>query len=244
MRFIPVLDVMGGQVVRAIAGKRDEYRPIESRLVDSTDPVRVADALLRVTGSDELYVADLDAILGRPRDHTLAPALLSLGPTVWLDAGFHTDGDSEGLEDQTQLCPVFGSESGATPDVVRRAVDRFGPGRVIVSIDLAPGTAIGSHWLAGLLAPSNWPRFAKWIHEMGVSRAIILDLWRVGTGEGVSTGEAARLMKQSQPGLEVVTGGGVRDWVDVKRLEEVGVDAVLVASAVHNGALTFPRPAC
>ena len=39
-----------------------------------------------------------------------------------------------------------------------------------------------------------------------------------------------------------LTGGGIRDWDDVKRLEDAGADAVLVASALHDGTLTFPRP--
>ena len=61
-RIIPVLDVMGGVVVRAIGGRREEYRPIVSRLTDSTAPVEVANALLAATGAAEFYVADLDAI--------------------------------------------------------------------------------------------------------------------------------------------------------------------------------------
>ena len=242
MRVIPVIDVMGGQVVRAVGGRRENYRPIVSRLINSTDPVRVADALLRLTGSNELYVADLDAITSGRRDHTIYTALHSLGAAVWLDAGFRTDKDYAGLEVHPRLCPVFGSESGASQEVVRRAVNHFGPGRVTVSIDLSRNTSIGHLWESGILLPSNWPRMAGWVHEMGVDRVIILDLWRVGSRAGISTVEEARVMKQSQPALEVITGGGVRDWQDVRRLEDAGADGVLVASALHDGTLTFPRP--
>ena len=62
MRIIPVLDVMGGIVVRAVAGRRSEYRPLVSKLTTSVEPAEVARTLLAKSGADELYVADLDAI--------------------------------------------------------------------------------------------------------------------------------------------------------------------------------------
>jgi phosphoribosylformimino-5-aminoimidazole carboxamide ribotide isomerase len=242
VRIIPVIDVMGGVVVRAVGGRREEYRPIRSRLTDSTDPVQVAEALLRVTGSRELYVADLDAITGGRRNPNLYAALHALGCNVWLDAGYRVEEDYAGLEEFMRLSAVFGSESGATPSVVRRFVERFGADRGVISIDLAPGTTIGNLWSLGHLPETNWPRLAGGVLDMGARRVIVLDLWRVGTNRGVSTGEIAGLMKRSQPSLEVITGGGVRDWDDVKRLEDAGADAVLVASSLHDGTLTFPRP--
>src|SRR5438132_1291434 len=58
-RIIPVIDVMGGVVVRAVAGRRDQYRPLVSRLTNSTDPRDVAQALRDHTGTRHLYLADL-----------------------------------------------------------------------------------------------------------------------------------------------------------------------------------------
>src|SRR5437899_12727316 len=63
-RVIPVLDVMNGQVVRAVGGRRELYEPIRSRLTQSTDPGAVAAALLLAADVRELYVDDLDALHG------------------------------------------------------------------------------------------------------------------------------------------------------------------------------------
>jgi phosphoribosylformimino-5-aminoimidazole carboxamide ribotide isomerase len=38
--------------------------------------------------------------------------------------------------------------------------------------------------------------------------------------------------------LHLVTGGGVRDIADLTRLVELGVQGVLVASALHDGRIT------
>lgn len=65
MQIIPVLDLRAGEVVRAIRGERQRYRPIVSGLCDGSDPVTVALAMLDACASRRLYVADLDALAGQ-----------------------------------------------------------------------------------------------------------------------------------------------------------------------------------
>ena len=48
MQAIPVIDLMGGEVVRARMGDRASYRPIESPLSPTSDPVDVVRGLLSV----------------------------------------------------------------------------------------------------------------------------------------------------------------------------------------------------
>src|SRR5437868_40616 len=62
MEIIPVIDLKGGVVVRARMGQRDQYRPIETPLSPTSDPVDVVRGLLSVSALRTLYVADLDAI--------------------------------------------------------------------------------------------------------------------------------------------------------------------------------------
>src|SRR5437868_13104425 len=64
MPILPVIDLMGGQVVRGVAGRREAYRPMVSTLTDSSDPLAVACAFRKRFGFEELYLADLDAIAG------------------------------------------------------------------------------------------------------------------------------------------------------------------------------------
>ena len=63
MQVIPVLDLIGGLVVRARMGDRDAYRPIETPLSPTPDPVAVAEGLMRLGSFPTLYIADLDAII-------------------------------------------------------------------------------------------------------------------------------------------------------------------------------------
>src|SRR5262249_52677780 len=84
MRIIPVLDVMKGQVVPGVGGRRHEYRPIVSRLTSATDPVGVAQALAAHFGWRDFYLADLDAILGAAPAFELYRALRGAGFSLWV----------------------------------------------------------------------------------------------------------------------------------------------------------------
>ena len=66
MRVIPVIDLKGGVAVHAVRGDRERYRPLRSGIAEGSDPVEVTRAVRERFGLDELYVADLDAIGGRP----------------------------------------------------------------------------------------------------------------------------------------------------------------------------------
>ena len=93
---IPVLDLKDGLVVharagkQAHAGKRAEYRPIATPFGPPHDAAAIARALLGITFSPVLYVADLDAILGRGNNFDLCRALAYAFPStdLWIDAGF------------------------------------------------------------------------------------------------------------------------------------------------------------
>jgi phosphoribosylformimino-5-aminoimidazole carboxamide ribotide isomerase len=65
MEVVPVVDLKGGVVVRARSGERASYRPIETPLSATSEPLDVVAGLLAVHPFRKLYIADLDAIEGR-----------------------------------------------------------------------------------------------------------------------------------------------------------------------------------
>ena len=87
MKVIPVIDLLGGQVVRGIGGRRDEYRPIVSRIAADARPATVARALVEQFGFDTVYVADLDAIMHQQPDRAAWREIAGQGLRLWLDAG-------------------------------------------------------------------------------------------------------------------------------------------------------------
>jgi uncharacterized protein related to proFAR isomerase len=144
MQVIPVLDVLNGEAVHAIAGQRSSYRPLQSQLTDSTEPVAVARALAAVCRPSPLYVADLDAIIHQRRDPGLWCQLASAAGPVWLDAG---------VGDVATLCQVLaipgvdailGLESCPDPSWLGEVAREFDPAWLIFSVDLQAGRPLAS----------------------------------------------------------------------------------------------------
>jgi phosphoribosylformimino-5-aminoimidazole carboxamide ribotide isomerase len=226
-RLIPVLDVMNGVVVRAVGGRRDQYKPIESKLTVSAHPINVALALLDRTGARELYVADLDAIRGGVAvSPAVARLVRELNCAVWLDAGIGPLRPLSVLPATAR--PVVALETAAPAHIDARGA---------VSLDLNAGRLLGRWADWGAAHDRDALAVARTAISAGAKTLILLDLARVGTGSGCGTEELLRAIRAAWPEVDLIAGGGVRTRADVERLGEAGATGVLVASALHDGVL-------
>src|SRR5262249_26434924 len=115
LRLVAVLDLLHGQVVRGIAGRRQDYQPVVSRLTASTAPRHVARAFRKHLGLTHLYLADLDAIGGATPSLALYAELLAEGFDLWVDAGVREVGDAKALAATGVSGIVAGLETLAGP---------------------------------------------------------------------------------------------------------------------------------
>jgi phosphoribosylformimino-5-aminoimidazole carboxamide ribotide isomerase len=236
LRVIPVLDLKGGQAVHAIRGQREGYRPVHSVLAGSADPLDLGGGLMRKLGARECYVADLDAIAGLADHGPVIRALAGLGLGVWLDAGIATVADATRVKDLGVARVIIGTESLRDPrelSAIAEGLGDRGPSCVL-SLDLRDGRLLGggpdvTQLGVGALVGLAW--------KAGLRSFIVLDLARVGSGEGPQLG-AARELRRAFPEAELVIGGGVRDAADLAALAAEGFQAALVATALHRGLIT------
>jgi phosphoribosylformimino-5-aminoimidazole carboxamide ribotide isomerase len=237
VRIIPVIDLLGGVVVRGVAGRRSEYQPIRSRLCPSSEPAAVARALVEHFGLPELYVADLDAIAGREPAWQAYEQIAAAGARLLVDAGAADVGRATALAQfracREQLAGVIaGLESVASPALLKEMLAAVGPDRLIFSLDLKHGQPItdGPAWRD--MTPAA---IAASAISAGIKRLIVLDLADVGTGGGVGTLVLCRDLRAAHPSCELIAGGGVRGPDDLRQLAASGCSAALVASALHDG---------
>ncbi len=232
-RLIPVIDVMGGEMVHAVGGERANYRLLKSRLTGSTRPVDVARALLAASGSNELYVADLDAIRGGTGGQDLREMLLGVECRLLIDQG--------GIESRP-LAPnvreIYALECRLGAERYRRHAQTGG---AIFSIELRGGRMVDGWQDWGVESPAGVLGVVRNAHAIGYRAFIVLDLARVGTGGGPGTEPLLAAIRNEFPDVELIAGGGVKSRADIDRLGKAGADAVLAASALHDG--TFTKPA-
>ncbi|HXY37341.1 MAG TPA: HisA/HisF-related TIM barrel protein [Planctomycetaceae bacterium] len=234
MRIIPVIDLLGSQVVRGVAGQREQYRPLKSRLVEGSDPAEVARAIHRDFGLSQFYLADLDAILDRRPNRPILESLCANRFSLLVDAGIRRCEDAAPIFDSGVQQLVAGLETLESPTELARLVGKHGPERIVFSLDLRHGKPLsnGTGWPA-----ENPFEVASLAISVGCAELIVLDIAAVGTGGGVGTLGLCDSIRGAFPAVTLLTGGGVRGPEDLRTLDRAGIDGVLIASALHNGSI-------
>jgi phosphoribosylformimino-5-aminoimidazole carboxamide ribotide isomerase len=236
MLIVGVIDVLDGRAVHARGGHRDQYQPIRSvagMTISGGDPVQLARAYVERLGVRQLYVADLDAIGGRPLQDALVARVVALGAPVWVDAGVSSAERARQLAGLNVNRVIVGLEtltSWTALDDVCVAIDGT---RVGFSLDLRNGVPV----ISGNMRRDDPPHaIAARAAGCGVGTIVVIDLARVGSSTGVDRG-LIQDVRAAAPGVTLAAGGGIRGVEDLEALADLGCDAVLVASALHDGRI-------
>lgn len=224
-RVIFVLDILDGQVVHAVKGEREKYGPIHnfSKVCETSDPLEIVDELV----PSEVYIADLNRLGNRGNNDEVVTQIGWKSKTM-LDLGA-TSMDDVHLGHEMADSIVIGTET-ATHDLLESATG-FYPRSINMSIDIKGGQ---------ILTPE--PTFKlppieliQMLNSYDINDLIILELSKVGTSSGINTEFLQQMVDHSDH--NILLGGGVKDKDDISLLKDVGLEGVLVATAVHNGAL-------
>jgi len=238
LKLIPVLDLMGGQVVHASGGHRAAYRPLETPLCEDSSPLAVCRALLGLHSFSTIYLADLDQIESRGGNEDAISALEAAFPDVefWVDGGLSEKEDASPWLARHSGVLVVGSES--QKDVAfLQGLTEEGEERLVLSLDFRQGDFLGPEDL--LDTPALWPR-----------RVIVMSLGRVGGASGpdydllasirAKAAERSELRSELRPGgltVDVIAAGGARGLEDLVHLKRQGVTGILLASALYDGRI-------
>ena len=233
MRVIPVLDLARGQAVSGRGGRRDTYEPVRSRLVSAAGDARaLAGAYRDVLGCDEWYVADLDALAGGAVQREVLRDLATLGGRLLVDAAVTTPARAGALLADGVHRLIVGLETLPSFEALAAVTRAGGPAGVIFSLDLRNGRPLGASGAGG--TPGELARRAI---EAGASGLLVLDVARVGTAQGVDVVLLSAL-RRAHPDVELLAGGGLATARQLEQLGDLGLDAALVGTALHDGTLS------
>jgi phosphoribosylformimino-5-aminoimidazole carboxamide ribotide isomerase len=223
MELIPVLDLQGGVVVRARLGRRQDYRPLNTPLSPTSEPVDVMRGLLTLHSFAAAYVADLDAIAGHG-DHSAALAALRArcAVSLWVDNGTADPGAARRFLATGLGRLVIGSESQRDRWLVQEFAHEP---RVALSLDFREDRFLGPEAL--LADPALWP-----------ACVIVMSLTRIGSAAGPDFARLKTIRAAAGPERRIYAAGGVRDAHDLAMLAQAGINGALIASCLHDGRVT------
>ncbi len=222
-RIVFVMDMRNGEAVHAVRGEREKYKPVQSRICDSSAPMDIISKLM----PREVYIADLDRLQHLGNNFELIKRISAKTKTM-VDTGAENMDDVEkclGIAD----IAILGTET-ASLELIKEAAGRF-PGKINVSIDIKNDRVLTKDRKMEI----EPKKLVKILNKYDIRDIIILDLSKVGTSAGIDMDFLRRIVESAYH--NILAGGGIRDMDDIHALEKIYVSGALVATAVHSGRI-------
>ncbi|AUX10849.1 phosphoribosylformimino-5-aminoimidazole carboxamide ribotide isomerase [Halalkaliarchaeum desulfuricum] len=225
---VPAVDVSGGEVVQLVQGERGT----EKRYGDPTEAARRwIDA-----GARTLHLVDLDGAFEGERVNAdaFAEIIEAVDVDLQLGGGIRTAADARELLDLGVDRVILGTAAVENPDIVEE-ISETHPGRVMVSLDAKGEEVVVAGWTESTgLDPAE---AAKRYEALGAGAVLFTDVDVEGQLEGVNAELVSRVAGAVE--IPVVASGGVASVDDVRTLKEAGAAAVVVGTALYEGAFTL-----
>ncbi|MFX1317190.1 MAG: HisA/HisF-related TIM barrel protein [Promethearchaeota archaeon] len=236
-KIIPVIDILNSEAVHAIKGERNKYRPLQSKLFKSSNPIEIIKDLKQRIYFNEFYIADLDAIINKkPNWDLYAEILKSLDVDIIIDPGiaYHKDLLLFSKFNFSKL--ILGLETINSFQLIYDAIKIVGTKKLIISIDMYKGKIISNIKEIKNQLPL---RVTKQIEEIGIKEIILLDLFRVGQKLGGIPSVYLEILHSFEG--NVLVGGGIKNLNDILDYKQRNFSGVLIATALYDGTLNIDK---
>ncbi len=131
---------------------------------------------------------------------------------------------------------VLGTVAVENPSLVRDAIGRWGPERIVVGIDARDGMVATHGWQE--TSAIDTIELGHRMHALGVRLVVYTDISRDGMLSGVDMDMTSRLGDVT--GLKVIASGGVASIEDIRRLkrfEFYNIEGVITGQAIYTAQL-------
>ena len=229
MKIYPAIDIIGGQAVRLFQG---DY---SKKTVYNTNPVEVAKGF-EADGAGYIHVVDLDAAKsGKPENLALVKEIAeSTSLKVEIGGGIRSMETAElylyGGVDRI----ILGTAAVENPALLDELLLKFGANKIAVGVDARDGFVATKGWLD--VTEVKAEEFCAKLHEGGVENIIFTDISKDGAGVGTNLPLYERLTK-FLPSVRFTASGGVTTLDEIKQLDEIGVDSVILGNAIYRGLI-------
>jgi phosphoribosylformimino-5-aminoimidazole carboxamide ribotide isomerase len=228
IKIIPAIDIIDGKCVRLTKGDFSQKK------IYNENPVEVAKEFEAI-GIKYLHLVDLDG--AKAKQIINWPVLQEISKETNLSIDF-----GGGIRSREDLRIAF--ESGASKitagsiavndmDSVISWIDKYGD-KIILGADTINGMVSINAW--EMTTELSLMDFIRKYWALGIKSTIVTDISR----DGVLAGPAFKLytkIKNEIPRLELIASGGVANIEDVKKLNELNIDGVIVGKAIYEGRI-------
>lgn len=234
MQIIPAIDLKSGRCVRLRQGAD------EATTEYAVEPLTMAQEWER-QGAQRIHMVNLDGAFGRASDNLEVLRVVAQGVHSAIQFG----GGLRALESMDAAIAmgasklVLGTVAVDDPELLRTALARYGPERIIVALDSVEGKVATRGWT--LVTDRSAVDLARVLFEAGVREVLSTDVTRDGMLCGPNLSELKRL---ASAGPNIIASGGIASVEDVRAiaaLAEERITGAIVGKALYEGLVTLPE---
>lgn len=229
MLVIPAIDLKDGEAVRLYKG---DYK---QKTVYSSHPEEIALGFEKM-GAKYLHVVDLDGAKDAAASNrqTIQNIRDSISIPMEVGGGIRDMKTVSMYLDEIGVNRVIlGTAALRDRDFLQEALNKYGPERIVVGVDIKNGYVSTSGWLE--TSDIYYLDFIKELENMGVTTIICTDISKDGTLTGPSMDVYKEIHDHSS--INFVVSGGVKDADDVYAVSNCGYYACIVGKAYYEGRI-------
>ncbi len=230
---LPAIDLEGGRVVRLIQGD------FSRETVYTEDPVAVARAFADA-GATWLHVVDLDgARVGEPCQLELVAEIVAEvhgRVRVEVSGGLRTAEAVAGALGTGANRVAVGTAALRDPAFALGLVARYGSGRIVGSLDIRDGMALGDGWRSGAEGVPVAEALER-LSAAGIDTFEVTAIDRDGLMGGPDLGLLRSLVRLGRG--RMIASGGISSLDDILAVQAAGGSGVIVGKALYEGRVTM-----
>lgn len=233
IELIPAIDIINGECVRLVKGDYAQKK------VYSSNPVSLAQDFER-NGFKRLHIVDLDGAKSNHiiNENVLADITASTKLKVDFGGGIKTLEEAQKAFDNGAAMICVGSIAITQPGLFFELLDSYGSKKIILTADVKDGKIAINGWEDN--TSDELFEFLKRYINRGVTNILCTDISKDGTLMGTSL-ELYDEIKKQFPNVYLIASGGVASNDDIVKLNEIGVDAVVIGKAFYEGRIDITK---
>ena len=226
IKKIPVIDLKQHQAVSGKSGMRDTYQPLRTVFASSSSPIDIANGL-RLSGADEMYIADLDLI--ESAGHNIDDVkMVNTILNVMFDGGVKNLQGFEFFLDYAYKI-IVPTETIESLEEIEKIFEKYPKERIVISVDVKDNELLAKNM------DINLQEFKEFLKRIDPNEIILLDISGVGTEKGYNE----KLLEEFDDLKDklIIAGGLNKD--SLNELESLGIKKVLIGTSLHSGEVTL-----
>ena len=227
MLIYPAIDIIGGECVRLTQG---DYAQSKTYF---KDPVKVAKKFQQA-GACFLHIIDLEGAKSgcSVNFDTIKGICNNTNLSVQVGGGIRSAKDAEKLINLGVDRLILGTSSISNPEFLSIMLKKYGPQRIIVSVDAKDEKVLIEGWLKD--SGKTLSNFLNELKQLGIFTIIFTDIKSDGMMKGPNIASIKTALKS---GLNIIVAGGVSTMKNLAELQKIGVYGAIIGKALYENAI-------